>query len=81
MQAAILRKNELAAETARLTAAREAAAAARSAATGGLSTADRITVNFNGVTTDPEGTARVLVETLNNSFYRGTNGASGLQFA
>ena len=39
-----------------------------------------ITVNFNGVTTDPEGTARVLVDTLNNSFYRGTNGASSLQF-
>ena len=81
MQAAILRREELKAETERLRAAREAAATARTAATGGLSTADRITVNFNGITTDPEGTARVLVETLNNSFYRGTNGASGLQFA
>ena len=81
MQAAILRREELKAETERLRAAREAAAAARTAATGGLSTSDRITVNFNGITTDPEGTARVLVETLNNSFYRGTNGASGLQFA
>jgi hypothetical protein len=80
MQAAILRKNELAAETARLTAAREAAAAARSAATGGLSTADRITINVSGAI-DPEGTARTIVDTLNNSFYRGTNGASGLQFA
>jgi len=40
-----------------------------------------VTVNFNGVTTDPEGTARVLVDTLNNSFYRGTGGANSLQFA
>jgi len=39
-----------------------------------------VTVNFNGVTTDPEGTARVLVDTLNNSFYRGTGGANSLQF-
>jgi hypothetical protein len=37
-----------------------------------------VTVNFNGVTTDPEGTARVLVDTINNSFYRGTNGATNL---
>ena len=40
-----------------------------------------VTVNFNGVATDPEGTARVLVDTLNNSFYRGTGGANSLQFA
>ena len=40
-----------------------------------------VVVNFNGVTTDPEGTARVLVDTLNNSFYRGTGGATSLQFA
>jgi hypothetical protein len=40
-----------------------------------------VTVNFNGVTTDPEGTARVLVDTLNNSFYRGTGGATNLQIA
>jgi hypothetical protein len=40
-----------------------------------------VTVNFNGVTTDPEGTARVLVDTLNNSYYRGTGGASSLQIA
>jgi len=39
-----------------------------------------VTVNFNGVNTDPEGTARVLVNTLNNSFYRGTGGANSLQF-
>jgi hypothetical protein len=38
-----------------------------------------VTVNFNGVTTDPEGTARVLVETLNNSYYRGTGGGSAIQ--
>jgi hypothetical protein len=40
-----------------------------------------VVVNFNGVTTDPEGTARVLVDTLNNSYYRGTGGANSLQFA
>lgn len=80
MQAAILRKNELAAETERLRAAREAAAAARSAATGGLSTADRITINVSGAI-DPEGTARTIVDTLNNSYYRGTGGATSLQIA
>ena len=77
MQAAILRKNELAAETAQLRAAREASAAARSLATGGLSTAERITINVNGAI-DPEGTARTIVDTLNNSYYRGTNGATNL---
>ena len=40
-----------------------------------------VVVNFNGVTTDPEGTARILVDTLNNSFYRGTGGANSLQIA
>jgi len=40
-----------------------------------------VTVNFNGITTDPEGTARVLVDTLNNSYYRGTGGATSLQIA
>jgi len=40
-----------------------------------------VVVNFNGVTTDPEGTARILVDTLNNSFYRGTGGANSLQFS
>ena len=43
------------------------------------STKPSVTVNFNGITTDPEGTARVLVDTLNNSFYRGTGGANNLQ--
>ena len=79
MQAAILRKNEEVAETARLRAAREAAAAARLAATGGLSTAERITINVSGAI-DPEGTARTIVDTLNNSTYRGTNGASNLVY-
>jgi hypothetical protein len=77
MQAAILRKNALVAETASLRAAREAAAAARSIATGGLSTAERITINVSGAI-DPEGTARTIVDTLNDSYYRGTNGASNL---
>lgn len=80
MQAAILRREELKAETERLRAAREAAATARSAATGGLSTADRITINVSGAI-DPEGTARTIVDTLNNSFYRGTGGANALQIA
>jgi hypothetical protein len=37
-------------------------------------TTGNITVNI-GVAGDPEATARVLVDTLNNSFYRGTRGA------
>jgi hypothetical protein len=37
-------------------------------------TGANITVNI-GVAGDPEATARVLVDTLNNSFYRGTRGA------
>jgi hypothetical protein len=77
MQAAILRREALKAETARLSAARDAAAAARSSATGGISTADRITINVSGAI-DPEGTARTLVDTLNNAFYRGTGGANNL---
>jgi hypothetical protein len=39
---------------------------------------DRIVVNI-GVAGDPEATARVITETLNNSFYRGTRGAGLLQ--
>ena len=78
MQAAILRREELKAETERLRNAREAAANARTAATGGLSTADRINITVNGAL-DAEGTARTIVETLNNSFFRGTGGASNLQ--
>jgi hypothetical protein len=38
-----------------------------------------IVLNVTGAI-DPEGTARTIVDTLNNSFYRGTNGANGLQF-
>ena len=36
-----------------------------------------IVVNVNGAI-DPEGTARTIVDTLNNSFYRGTGGANNL---
>jgi hypothetical protein len=39
-----------------------------------------INVNVNGAI-DAEGTARTIVDTLNNSFYRGTGGANSLQFA
>jgi hypothetical protein len=82
MQAAILRKNELAAETARLREARAAAAAARTAATGGLSTAERIVINVNAASIiDEEGFTRAATSALNNSTYRGTNGASNLVFA
>jgi hypothetical protein len=78
MQAAILRREELKAETERLRNAREAAANARAAATGGLSTAERINITVNGAI-DAEGTARTIVDTLNNSYFRGTGGASNLQ--
>jgi hypothetical protein len=36
-----------------------------------------INVNVSGAV-DREGTARTIVETLNDSYYRGTNGARGL---
>jgi hypothetical protein len=36
-----------------------------------------INVNVSGAI-DQEGTARTIVQTLNNSFYRGTNGAGAL---
>ena len=79
MQAAILRREELKAETERLRAAREAAASARSAATGGLSTAERIVINVNAASViDEEGFNRAVVDALNNSYYRGTGGATGL---
>ena len=78
MQAAILRREELKAETERLRNAREAAANARAAATGGLSTAERINITVNGAI-DAEGTARTIVDTLNNSYFRGTGGATNLQ--
>ena len=79
-QAAIEQSIALQEETERLRQQRAAAAAARSAANGGLSTADRITINVSGAI-DPEGTARTIVDTLNNSYYRGTGGATSLQFA
>ena len=79
MQAAILRREELKAETARLRDARAAAAAARTAATGGLSTAERIVINVNAASIiDEEGFTRAATEAFNNSYYRGTNGASNL---
>jgi hypothetical protein len=79
MQAAILRREELKAETERLRVAREAAAAARTAATGRLSTAERIVINVNAASViDEEGFNRAVVDALNNSFYRGTGGATGL---
>jgi hypothetical protein len=40
--------------------------------------APTIYLNVNGAI-DKEGTARTIVETLNNSYYRGTGGASALQ--
>jgi hypothetical protein len=39
-----------------------------------------INLTVNGAI-DPEGTARTIVDTLNNSYYRGTGGASNLQIA
>ena len=59
--------------------------AARLAAMGGGGFTDsqnaaRISITVNGAI-DKEGTARTIVETLNNSFYRGTGGATNLQLA
>ena len=47
----------------------------------GIMAASGTTVNLtvNGAI-DPEGTARTIVDTLNNSTYRGTNGASNLVY-
>jgi hypothetical protein len=81
MQAAILRREELKAETERLRKAREDAAAARLAATGGLSTAERVVINVNAASIiDEEGFSRAVSDALNNSTYRGTNGASNLVY-
>jgi hypothetical protein len=74
MQAAILRREELKAETERLRQAREDAAAARLAATGGLSTQERIVVNM-GIVGDPESAARTIIDVVNKSQARGTLGA------
>jgi hypothetical protein len=77
MQAAILRREEVKAETERLRNAREAAAAAREEATGGKSTAERITINM-GIVGDPEGAARAVVDVLNRSAARGGGGYTSL---
>mgnify|MGYP007100061716 CR=1 FL=1 len=73
-QDAIQRSIDLQAETERLRQEREKAAAARLAATGGLSTADRITINM-GVVGDPESAARTIIDLVNKSQARGTLGA------
>jgi phage-related protein len=79
MQAAILRREELKAETERLREAREDKAAARAAATGGLSTSERIVINVNSASViDEEGFNRAIVSALNNSTFRGTNGPGSL---
>ena len=57
-------------------AAASTSGATRSAAAG--SSGSTINLNVNGAI-DPEGTARTIVDTLNNSFYRGTGGATALQ--
>ena len=75
MQQAILDREARKAETEALRQKRADAAAARLEKTGGLSTADRITINVQGAI-DPEGTARTIVETLNNSYYRGGGGGA-----
>ena len=62
MQAAILRREELKAETARLRAERESNAAAR------------VTVNM-GIVGDPESAARTIIDVVNKSQARGTLGA------
>ena len=68
MQAAILRREELKAETARLRAQREANAEAR------------ITVNM-GVVGDPESAARTIIDVVNKSQARGTLGAGAFLIA
>lgn len=44
---------------------------------GAMDGVPQVVVNVSGAI-DPEGTARTVVNTLNNSFYRGTGGAGGL---
>jgi hypothetical protein len=79
MQAAILRREELKAETERLRKARSDAAAARLAETGGLSTSERIVINVNAASIiDEEGFTRAATAAFNNSYYRGTLGAGAL---
>jgi hypothetical protein len=81
MQAAILRREELKAETERLRQAREDRAANRVIATGGLTTAERVVINVNAASViDEEGFSRAVSDALNNSTFRGTNGASNLVY-
>jgi hypothetical protein len=81
MQAAILRREELKAETERLRQAREDRAANRVIATGGLTTAERVVINVNAASIiDEEGFSRAVLDALNNSTFRGTNGASNLVY-
>jgi hypothetical protein len=68
MQAAILRREELKAETARLRAQREANAEAR------------VTVNM-GIVGDPEQAARTIIDVVNKSQARGTLGAGAFLIA
>ena len=68
MQAAILRREELKAETARLREQRESNAAAR------------VTVNM-GVVGDPESAARTIIDVVNKSQARGTLGAGSFLIA
>ena len=44
------------------------------------SNAPTINLTVNGAI-DAEGTARTIVDTLNNSYFRGTGGANNLQIA
>lgn len=46
----------------------------------GGSAGTTININVTGAI-DPEGTARSIINVLNNSFYRGTGGANSLQFS
>jgi hypothetical protein len=46
----------------------------------GGSSGNTININVTGAI-DPEGTARSIIDVLNNSFYRGTGGANSLQFS
>jgi hypothetical protein len=68
MQAAILRREELKAETERLRAQREENAATR------------ITLNM-GIVGDPEQAARTLIDVVNKSQARGTLGAGAFLIA
>ena len=68
MQAAILRREELKAETARLREQRDSNAAAR------------VTVNM-GVVGDPESAARTIIDVVNKSQARGTLGAGSFLLA